>query len=127
MLLEEKIHDYWRDSPALCDAMPFDRFFTAPSSLPAMPCVALMMEKTDAILYTNRTPPLKRAALRFEIHNESYEKAVEMARLVEETFDRLQLHDPERAKSFLFRLISSENSPEGENAWKFMIRFQVIG
>ncbi len=127
MLLEEKIHAYWQDSALLSSAIPFDRFFTAPAMLPIIPCAVLVVEKIEVLLHTNMPETIKKSDLRFEIHYDSYEKGAAVARLVEEAFDRLYLHDQKSMKSFLFRLTRSENMASGENAWKFVRKFQVIG
>ncbi len=126
MLLEEIIQNYWRNTTVLWDTIPLDRFITGTLFLPKPPCVALVHEKTEVLLYTNLRGPLQKTDLRFEIHYDSYEKAAEVALIVESTFDRLVLHNAAKTKSFLFRLTRSENLSSGENAWKFVRKFQVI-
>ncbi len=121
MFLEEAIHSFWQNSARLGVALSAERFFTATTTPPTIPCVVLFLEKTEVLFHTNQPEPLKKTDIRFEIHHDSYTKGAAVARLVEETFDRLRLG------SYQFRLTRSENLPAGENYWKFIRRFQVIG
>ncbi len=127
MTLEEMIHTYWRDSVTLCAAIPVDRFYTAAATLPGLPCVVLLCEKTSVLFHSNRSGPWENTSLSFTIHHHSYEQGATVARLVEEAFDRLRLHDTERARSYLFRLTQSENAPNNEQSWKCVRKFHVIG
>lgn len=127
MLLEEMVHAFWRDSTALCTAIPPERFFTDTAIIPCVPCVVYVHEKTEILLHSNRAEPWKKIGLRFEIHHTTFEEGVVIARLVETNFDRLRLNEPGGNWSYLFRLIQSEDKIPEEKAWKFIRRFRLIG
>ena len=127
MLLEEMIHAFWRDSTVLAKAIPPERFFTGPVKLDAMPRVVLVHEQTKILVQTNRRNSWKRIKIRFEIHHETFETGAAVARLIEETFDRLRLNAADGSWSFLFQWIESETQPLEDRAWKFVRRFQLTG
>ena len=127
MLLEEMIHAYWRDSMPLRSAVPLERFFTGPAPIPVVPCVVLVNEKTDVLFRSSRASAWRKIALRFELHHESLERGIEIARLIDQSFDRLNLREPHENWSFLFRYVGGENLCTDNGVWKFVRRFQLIG
>lgn len=127
MLLEEMIHAFWRDSTPLSSVVPPERFFTGPVDRSLVPGVVLIHEQSTVLCHTNRPEPWQKILLRFEILHESHESGAEVARLVEESFDRLRLNTPDGGRSWQFQFIESKTQPVNENVWKFIRRFQLIG
>lgn len=127
MKLEEMIHGFWRDTASLHAAMPLERFFTGPAEIPTIPCVLLVNEKTDLLAHTNREHPLTTVSVRFEVRHGDFELGSELARLIEQTFDRLRLDEPSGSRSFLFRFVKAENRRDGDSDWVFVRYFRSVG
>ena len=127
MHIEELIQSHWRNTASLSTAVPTDRVFTGPSSIPGLPCIVILHEKSEVPFHTNRPTPWKRGTLTVELHHDSFDDALRIATVIEREFDRLRLESTDQTEIVRIRLVRSDNLRDKNDSWKFVRVFQYFG
>ncbi len=127
MYIEELIQFHWQNTTSLSAVIPAERVFTGPSPIPARPCVIVLHEKSEVLFRTNRSAPWRQGMVRIELHHESFDEGIRIAKVIEQEFDRLRLESAGRTDSVRFRFVGTESTRTESDSWKFVGEFRYSG